>query len=173
MKLTLKKHRFRIFLQFSRKTKINDPGQARKTTQCQQSVKESLPTPWGTSGKTLSSGLTGVGAALVGSSAGEGMGGGGIRTESAVVVLEVVVVTGAVAVAVAVAVVFSTGTHSDSFMRWVLPLDTGNCNRRVADSCSFSAGVLIGRGFASWISQRKNSIRSTIGKKNLLMMYRY
>lgn len=120
-----------------------------KTTQCQQSAIESLPTPWGTSGNTLSSGLTGVGAALVGSSAGEGMGGGGIRTESAVVVLEVAVVTGAVVVAVAVAVVFSTGTHSDSFMRWVLPLDTGNCNRRVADSCSFSAGVLIGSGFAS------------------------
>lgn len=149
MELTLKKHRFRITLQISRKTKTLILAILDKTTQCQQSLIESLPTPWGTSGNTLSSGLTGVGAALVGSSAGEGMGGGGIRTESAVVVLEVAVVTGAVVVAVAVAVVFSTGTHSDSFMRWVLPLDTGNCNRRVADSCSFSAGVLIGSGFAS------------------------
>lgn len=58
----------------------------------------------------------------------EGTGGGGIRTESAAfVVLVAVVVVGTVGVVVvAVAVVFSTGTHSDSFRRWVLPLDTGN-----------------------------------------------
>ena len=106
-------------------------------------MNEIIQTCCGASGNTLSSGLTGFGFTSTGSGAAGVVDDVAVVavTEVVAVVAEVVAVVGVAAVVVglvAVAVVFCTGTHSDSFIRWVLPLDTGKVKRSCACCCNFS-----------------------------------